>query len=274
MNKIHNLTVLAMAMAIAGSASAATVNEFRFQNPDSPITATQFKFKFDDSWYSNDLLTTESHTNSNPPPVDLGPGKEVNLVTLAPSTGVPYHYHDGDQNDTYYAVYRQPNSAVIGYLDSADGSTGGNYFVKNIVGNVTPLSALPTSGTYTYTGSTLWHHVDSEGTFTYNINFATKQGWGRVEGLKMHWDLLGQTQNLSIEGNLATATIALQSDGTVGVKNGSVTNFTTNNVWGNLQLLGVSPKYDLAIFGPNAEEVAGRVTINNQYGSFGIAGAR
>ncbi|MGA1809328.1 hypothetical protein VHN57_10120 [Sphingobium sp. WW5] len=36
----------------------------------------------------------------------------------------------------------------------------------------------------------------------------------------------------------------------------------------------VVPKYDLAIFGPNAEEVAGVIKLNTSIGNIGIAGAQ
>lgn len=260
-NHIAYAVAAVLALGIAGSASAQTVNSFKFS---TGINA----FTFDGSWYGVTLTGNPTGDADTTPRQDIGPGKTVNLVTLLPTTNHKYYYNNDPTNSYTYAFYRQPNSVVIANLETGDAT---NYFIKDIVGNNTPISALPTSGSYTYNGQTLWHHVDNEGTFTYTINLATRQGSGRVEDLEFNWGGIP----LSVEGNLAAATITTQSDGTLGVKNAAVTNFTTGNGFIDLlYLTGVNPKYDLAVFGPNAEEVAGRVIINDQFGSFGIAGTR
>lgn len=193
-------------------------------------------------------------------------GNTVDLTTLP--SGATYH----NTSDTRWSFYRQPYSVVIGNMQQGNNSPASSYwYVRDVVGQNTPLSALPTSGSYTYAGKTLWHDLSREGDFSYTVNLATRTGSGTITNMQGGSGMLAWTAN----GTLASAPIALQADGTVGVKNGSGT-LTTNNPLINAQwaITGVNPKYDLALYGPNAEEVAGVVKLNAAIGSFGIAGAR
>ncbi|MGE4324273.1 MAG: hypothetical protein AB7E60_14765 [Sphingobium sp.] len=148
------------------------------------------------------------------------------------------------------------------------------------------MAALPLSS-YDFNGSTLWHHVVSEGDFTYNIS-KTGSNWygeGSFENLHLEWDFGGLIGDVDIyaRGTLANTLIDDQTVANgafgdyLGVASGNAT-VTSGNFLIDAAIViatgAVNPKYDLAIFGPGANDVAGRITLNDQLGSFGIGGVR
>lgn len=194
-------------------------------------------------------------------------GTVLNLSTL-PLTGGNYQTHSNTSISPAVAstIYRQNYSAVIGNTQQPSGTSGTAYpWIKDIVGEFTSYSSLPTTGTYTYNGQTVWHDIKAEGDFTYNINFATKKGSGSISNVYVSdLPLLGAAK---LQANLNEANIVDLGGGRSGVSNGNVTNITTGNAAKNFALFGstsaLTGKYDLSIFGGNgtnkAQEVAGLV---------------
>lgn len=196
-------------------------------------------------------------------------GNTVDLTTLP--AGATYRPNPASGN-VRWSFYRQPYSVVIGNMEQGNNDPTNSYwYIRDVVGQNTPLAALPASGSYTYTGKTLWHDLNREGDLTYTINLATRTGSGSIANMQGGSGSSAWTGT----GTLNSAPIALQADGTVGVKNGTgsltTNNPTINFVWA---LSGLNPRYDLALYGPNAEEIAGVVKLSAAIGSFGIAGAR
>ncbi|BAV65357.1 factor H binding protein domain-containing protein [Sphingobium cloacae] len=256
MRSILFATISAAAILIPSAVQAQT-----FSGSTTSFPAT---FTFNGSVYQG---TTDGLLGG---PAGWGPNNTVNLTVLPLNT----HVYDKPPVDTRYTFYRQPYSVVIGNMKQ---TTGGNYYyIRDIVGHITPTSGVPTSGTVTYTGRTVWHDLDlaasnREGDFSYTINFSgTPTGSGSISNLRGGSGFLAWTGS----GTLASHAIQYDAaDGTWGVKGGTGT-FSISNpiVAAGYGLSSATPTYDLALFGPNAQEVAGVIKINAQVGSLGIAG--
>jgi|GEM_PF-2485218 len=198
------------------------------------------------------------------------PGTSIQLqegLTLDLNTDLPNDYTqvNGTLDNPFpipdqsvvYTIYRQDYSAVIGNTAQPGWSGSVPPFIKDIVGKFTAENALPNTGTYEYDGSTVWHHTD-EGNFHYEIDLATRKGSGYIENLS--WNDSG---TIKVSGTLNEANIELQGDGGVGVHEGVASDITTDNATLNFLYWGgagkTTGKYDARLFGPAAEEVAGRV---------------
>lgn len=200
-----------------------------------------------------------------------GDGKAFDLTELPVDdyTRIVGTYNDGGTNrNAIYRIYRQQYSAVVGNIlqGGADRS-----FVQQAVGEFTDngyLNTLATNTKLEYNGVAFNHIEGTEGTFSYTIsNDGTKWvGEGSVAGITGARPTSG---SFTIGGALHQAEVKVQADGNLGVFEGSTT-LTSNNADVQAALAGV--KYDLGVFGPNAEEVAGRLygpaleALLNNYG--------
>ncbi|MDO4427024.1 MAG: factor H binding family protein [Moraxella sp.] len=161
-------------------------------------------------------------------------------------------------NETVRA-YHQPNSIVLG--SRFEGATvSGASLNKTIAGDkevsfhyVTgnATKTLPTAGTFNYSGKSF--DIDSEGTFNYAINFASKTGQGSVA-------LDGKSISLE-EGRIIPYTFT--ENGKTHFEGYGISGATNGADNGG---------YTLGIFGNNAEEVAGHInsTTGNGIGFGGV----
>ena len=150
-------------------------------------------------------------------------------------------------------IYNQPYSVIYGrQYDEVTAKSNTNpsastvrlaknqFNVNHIVGYTTPSSQMPTSGTAVYQGKA-FSGYGSAGDLRYEVNFDNRRGEGRITGIA------------------DTGTIELNrgyiSDIKLGVK-------TMRGIESSAYAGGYSGNYQLGFFGPNAEEVAGRVTLN------------
>lgn len=143
-------------------------------------------------------------------------------------------------------IYKQPNSIVLGR--QALGAviegpkltqefTGDSKLTLELFGG-NGTKTLPVAGIFNYIGQSFDH--DSDGTFEYNINFDTKTGNG-------HIGLDGKTIFLE-ESEIKKVRVDNPSDGTT---------FEGFGIRGTAAGGDFNGRYDLGIFGDNAEEVAG-----------------
>lgn len=227
-------------------------------NSDFKFSTNEAGFVFDNNWYKGDVTKNGIHYK---------PGLGLDLTTLSPGT---YQAQDGIIfSPKIYKIYRQNYSTVVGNITagSADRS-----FVKDVVGQNTALSTLPTSGTYTYTGKSFSHL--SDGDFAYSINLNNKTGSGSFSNLKYAFP-----QGTAIASGTLNSAALTVTNGVLGVQGGTA-NVTTNTPSVNTDLAGFTFNYDLGVFGPNAEEVAGRVYGTGNYSGtnydlgIGVAGKR
>lgn len=128
-------------------------------------------------------------------------------------------------------LYQQPYSVVIA-TDFT--SNSGVFQVQDYIGLETKLNDIPKTGTATYTGKAFDRSTDS-GTLSYTVNFGTRTGSGSITNLTTNH---GAGPIILNNASISGKTIS-----------GSATGST----------LG-SGDYELKFFGPNAEEIAGKVT--------------
>lgn len=143
-----------------------------------------------------------------------------------------YYYEDGDDRNAS-PRYRYVNRA----------RTTENYNVNNANGFKTPVDKFPLEGKATYTGVAF--DAKKQGELTYTVNFAERKGSGEITGLDHIGDITLQEADLyksATEGNMKIKGTAVAND------------------WQNEG--GVTGNYNVDFFGPNAEEIAGKITLS------------
>lgn len=173
-------------------------------------------------------------------------------------------YRRDISSGTVTRFYKQDYSVVVGNTQKAHENRS---FVKDVVGVYTAESVLPSTGSYTYNGEVFNHikehvidgtnqTVSNSGTLTYTVDLAARTGSGSFAGVTgKRGDIYVGEFDLS--GTLHTADIEVKG-GVLGAHGGDVTLVTSNSALA-LELAGAEAKYDMGVFGPNAEEVAGRI---------------
>ncbi|MDK4679212.1 factor H binding protein domain-containing protein [Kingella negevensis] len=218
-----------------------------------------------------DLIDTKNQTktyltDSNIELKDYLPKNEVTDVTMKIKHTLTYNGYDKEDKevqDSYrrdltqtVRAYNQDYSTVIGYDttndDFATFNSSKDASVKkvnktsysdklmdtyDVVGSSIKTAALPTSGSYTYSGKA-FTATDKDGVLSYTVDFDKKSGKGSITGID------------------TTGTITLEEG-----KIGSYTHKTTTSSGiGETQATtakGIVGTYTVGFFGPNAEEVAG-----------------
>lgn len=214
----------------------------------------------------------------------------------------------GADTNVTYRIYRQKYSGLIANVTKhkSDGTRYRNRnFVKHIVGDHTKLADLPKSGVFNYKGTAFINF--SDGYFNYQIDTAKKTGHGSFTLQRIlvpkAWIpanvMANQTNKnkpqyyMDIAATLHTGKIAAQQGGALGVRNANV---TANGVSGadfknaddakkvyaevvkfhkTAQYGAVNPKYNVNLYGPKAEEVAGWVSgMPDRIGGVAIIGKR
>ena len=143
-------------------------------------------------------------------------------------------------------VYKQQYSSVWGFRRDAmivnSEITTSRFGINRVVGSLTPENAIPNAGTATYSGVAFG--AFGKGDLTYQINFAEKSGEGRISNVidvKNVADIVlqkGQIQGNMIESSAIT-------------ENPKYTEYFEPT----------QGKYIMGIYGPNAEEIAGKVVL-------------
>ena len=163
-------------------------------------------------------------------------------------------------------IYKLSYSAVVGkrIQKRFDGTTGEEiknfnpYFtVESVQGRFTKEAEKPKGGIVNYQGIA-FAGQDNQGRLNYNINFGNNTGSGTITGLK------GEFHKQTIE--LAQADLTKRSSDYYGLSGDAKINGNNRG------------EYHLNLFGPKADEVAGRVNIRdlnqNTSHSIGIGGKR
>lgn len=157
----------------------------------------------------------------------------------------------------YYSQERE--EMELRYRDSSDSGSGyyapvinktETYTVGDDKGLATKELHFPTEGKATYTGVAFDSH--SQGTLTYNVDFAKKTGQGSIEGLE-HIGRLTLDQG---EIYKSASTGNMRARGNISA-----------DEWKNVR--DIRGDYQLGFYGKNAEEIAGRATLRqSQYGAW------
>ena len=144
-----------------------------------------------------------------------------------------YYYEDGDDRNSSPSHFRYVNRT----------QTTENYDVNDARGFKTPVDKFPTEGKATYNGVAF--DAKKQGELTYTVNFAERKGSGEITGLDHIGDITLQEADLyksASEGNMKIKGYAVAND------------------WQNEG--GVTGNYNVDFFGPNAEEIAGKITLS------------
>ena len=150
-------------------------------------------------------------------------------------------------------IYGQPYSVVVGNgtqtttSDNYNGTqTTSNFAINKVAGLATLDQNVPTTGKAVYTGGA-FSAVSDNGKLNYLVDFDKRKGSGDIQGLTEFGAVKLQ------EGDLTK----------VNLNGKSVT-----GVIGNAQAIA-SGSYMLGLFGPQADEVAGKATIAQKEIGFG-----
>ncbi|WP_133490504.1 factor H binding protein domain-containing protein [Alcanivorax sp. 24] len=186
---------------------------------------------------------------------------------------------DGNTVNVAYRFYKQQYSTVVGNTTNAAGHN--RQFVRDIVGD--PTTSLPNNTTYNYSG-VVFNHIDqystggqtydADGTLVYTI---TVDGSGSATGSGSFTGVSGNrpvTGLFSVSGTLESTPVTTQADGRLGITGGDVT-LDYTDASGTTQYTDSS--YDLGVYGPNAEEVAGGIyggQLEAMVSGYGFAGVR
>lgn len=158
-----------------------------------------------------------------------------------------------------FQVYKQNYSAVAaryakqkandaGELQNLDTYT---FTVGEVQGDETAYRNLPKQGSYQYSGIA-FNGDDNSGRLKYTVDFDKKQGHGKISSMASH-------NNVDL---LAAGIVNVDNKATISGKT------SLNNI--------ENGHYDLKLFGPQAEEIAGKaqIKVGNSTKEIGLAGKK
>ena len=129
-----------------------------------------------------------------------------------------------------------------------------------------PTKTLPSAGSFNYKGVAFTEK--EQGNLNYTINFDTKKGAGSISGINQTGNItLHESDIVKVQGGEAfknnSAFIYGGKKDVYGVLNGAATAEKQGKA-----------SYELGIFGPNADEVAGAVFQEHDEGTVGFGGKK
>ena len=155
-------------------------------------------------------------------------------------------------------TYNQPYSVVVGkgtistttdHYSSSNSSTSSTFKIDKVAGLATLDQNVPTTGKAVYTGGA-FSAVSDNGKLNYLVDFDKRKGSGDIQGLSE----FGAVKLL--EGDLTK--VNLNGKSVTGVSGSAQAN--------------AAGSYTLGLFGPQADEVAGKATIDQK--EIGFAGQK
>ena len=152
-------------------------------------------------------------------------------------------------------LYQQPYSVVASFQITG-GQVGDLGAIKSEEFEVPyfdgqPTKTLPAAGSFNYKGVAF--NEKEQGNLDYTINFDTKKGAGSISGLSETGTITLHESNIvqggrEFRNTYATTNKDHDNKGVYGVLNGRATSEKQGNA-----------RYELGIFGPNADEIVGSV---------------
>ncbi|MDH2997875.1 hypothetical protein A1D22_00815 [Pasteurellaceae bacterium LFhippo2] len=150
-------------------------------------------------------------------------------------------------------VYNQQYSSVFGSridlgVYSNNETLGTRFMIEKVSGQLTDVDNIPKLGTANYNGLSFGAY--GVGNFNYTINFDEKSGSGKISNLvdvKSLADVILEKGTLN--GNLIESTLKTDNHRFIDEHYEKLGGFTGS--------------YILGVYGPNAEEVAGKAVIDN-----------
>jgi len=153
-------------------------------------------------------------------------------------------------------IYKQSYSAVVGaqlHRTNQPNSNPGDFHVRSAQGEFT--RTLPTQGIINYQGRAMAGSDNHEGRLNYQIDYGTRKGHGSITGLAGFGNIDLQEGDLTPNQNQNTGHELIAGDAVSST-------------------LGEG-RYQLGIFGPQANEIAGKAHFRHQLNKeVGFAGGR
>ena len=214
-------------------------------------------------------MNGKTYTSGNIDLATLGNGlKQVDFVETA-SAKINGQTQNITQTGKFH-LYQQPYSIVLS-MPRTGGQVGNLRQIEKDDFEVTymdgqPTKTLPSAGSFNYKGVAFTEK--EQGNLNYTINFDTKKGAGFISGIN-------QTGNITLH----ESDIVKVQDGVAFKNNSAFTYGEKKDVYGVLNGAATTEKqgvasYELGIFGPNADEVAGAVFQEHDEGTVGFGGKK
>ena len=214
-------------------------------------------------------INGKTYTDGDIDYATLGNGlKRVDVVETA-SANINGQTHNVTRNSKLH-LYQQPYS-IVTFMQTTGGQVGslgkiekGEFKSSYFLGQAT--ETLPSAGSFNYKGVAFTEK--EQGNLNYTINFDTKKGAGSISGIN-------QTGNITLH----ESDIVKVQDGVAFKNNSAFTYGEKKDVYGVLNGAATTEKqgvasYELGIFGPNADEVAGAVFQEHDEGTVGFGGKK
>lgn len=149
---------------------------------------------------------------------------------------------------TVAARYAKQKANDAGKLQNLDTYT---FTVGEVQGDETAYHNLPKQGSYQYSGIA-FNGDDHSGRLKYTVDFDKKQGYGKISSMASH-------NNVDL---LAAGIVNVDNKATISGKT------SLNNI--------ENGHYDLKLFGPQAEEIAGKaqIKVGDSTKEIGLAGKK
>lgn len=166
------------------------------------------------------------------------------------SSSIVYKDSNGDYRESLDGnihLYKQAYSVVLGsYIRNLSDQNNptwtklvDKFAISSIQGEITPSTALPNSGNYTYKGQAF--NQSETGALTYTVDFSRRRGQGSITGL-------------SEAGTITLQNAPIAAINEPGFKGMGISGDAASAKLG-------AGKYGLGFFGPKANEIAGMVEL-------------
>lgn len=228
----------------------------KFEEPNGtvrynvPYTVTELSLSLNGKTYQGKRVGNDMVATIDPKDLKLGYTGTSVLSTYRDSAGV------ANKTEGNVKIYNMPYSLASGKynhrVSALSGAGSENVDERDTTYGGIFTTVLPENNTYTYNG--LAFNKDEKGSLEYNITFAANnsgKGEGKITGMNSYGDIalkegnIGQLEGVSFNGDLRSYKF-------FGIKGGAAFKDGTGS-------------YELGIFGPAAEEIAGKVTTSRQY---------
>lgn len=161
--------------------------------------------------------------------------------TVEPYTNTEYYYEGDAQDPSSYKTRTVTKIRTNETYTVYDGSD--SYY--NLNGFKTPSDKFPSEGKATYTGVAF--DSQKQGELSYTVNFADRKGSGKITGLDHIGDITLQEAEIYKSASHNGMRVIGNAIAEAWVDQG-----------------GVNGEYAANFFGPNAEEIAGKVSLGSQ----------
>lgn len=244
MKKHHILYIALTTLTLGGCSSAGSSLANAITDPFTPKPHGKTSLAINDQ-NGNGLLRTGNNLVADTINIDGRDYRNNSTLDIGHNwqnrlTGFHYVLKDNGRSleDGRLEMYKRSYSAIVGahvrnrYAPDGTATRVNEFQIRSIQGTLTPENQLPTTGTVRYQGHAFAGTDERNGRLDYSINYGDRNGSGHITGLPDFGNITLRTGNLDRHNSNITGVAESQRRG-----NGN---------------------YHLNIFGPNANEIAGK----------------